>query len=189
MPPVYYGEGTYYFPTNPVAGAGNYAFRITAPVITNDPIPLLYSRAGALRTDANYTGRFLAGVDLLNWNNCWSNQIVGIEFYANLSDPLNSSTYIMGWGPRAATLGIGMFQMFGGELVYALVAEATEGGAVLNTNHQYQMVASSHNGTNFLAQIFDNAQTNNPLQSAITTDSSFAGVGGSCGLLVCARWH
>jgi hypothetical protein len=183
---TYYGQGTYYYPTNP-ASAANYAFRITCPTITNDNLGLQYSRAGAFRPDANYTGRFFAAVDMVNWNNTWNDQALGLAFYANVDDPLNPSTYAIGWGPGLSAIGIIVLQVAGSypdfALTYGIIGAATgEGGAVLNTNHQYRFTASSHNGTDFMVQCFDTLQPNSPWQSAISTDTTLTG--GYTGLLV-----
>jgi hypothetical protein len=183
---TYYGQGTYSYPTN-LAGPANYAFRITCPVITNDPMNILFSRAGAFRPDASYIGRFSAGVDLVNWNNAWDDQVIGLAFYANVDDPLNPSTYAIGWGPGLAALGIALLKVSGTfpDLVpiYGIIAQASdEGGAILNTNHTYRMEASSHDGTTFMVQFFDKTQPNSPWQSAITVDTNL--VGGYTGMLV-----
>jgi hypothetical protein len=183
---TYYGQGTYYYPTNP-ASAANYAFRITCPTITNDPVGLYYSRAGAFRPDATYTGRFLAGIDMVSWNTTWNDQAMGLAFYANVDNPLNPATYAIGWGPGLNAIGIIVLQVTGDypafELTYGIIGAATgEGGAVLNTNHQYRFTASSHNGTDFMVQCFDTLQPNSPWQSAITTDTTLTG--GYCGMLV-----
>jgi hypothetical protein len=183
---TYYGQGTFSYPTNP-ASAGNYAFRITCPTITNDPVGLLYSRAGAFRQDANYTGRFSAALDMVNWNNTWDAEAMGLAFYANVDNPLNPSTYAIGWGPGLAGLGIVLLKVSGDypDLVasYGIIGQATaQGGAVLNTSHKYRFTASSHDGTNFMVQLFDLLQPNSPWQSAITTDTNLTG--GYTGMLV-----
>ena len=185
-PPYYcsefYGQGRYMFTTNP-ASAGNYAFRIQSPGITNNPYgDILYNfgQAGAWQTDATYTGRFLAQMDLVRWDNTISDQVIGLSFYTDFSDPTLPNTYLIGWGPGLATLGIAML----GAAVdgYGVIGNVAEYSTALNTNHQYRFEASSHDGATFLGRIFDLAQPNSPWQSCITYDTSFQGVGGYCGM-------
>jgi hypothetical protein len=183
---TYYGQGTFYYPTNPFGGAGNYAFRMTTPAITNDPVPLLFSRTGAFQTTANYTGRFMMGVDLINFNPAWDEEALGLAFYANLDNPFVPSTYVVAWGPGLNQFGLAMLKVTGTypDLVpsYGIIAEGTPNATALSPNHSYRMVASSHDGTTFLVTLYDNAQPNNPWQSAITVDTNL--VGGYCGMMV-----
>ena len=187
-----YGAPSYTFPTNP-AGPGNYAYRILQPPIANDPGNYLNPRAGSVweSADAIYgaqggtpdlLGRFCVGIDLLNWNGIWKNQVLGMGWYMQDGGFMGSRTILGGWGPTLSTLAIATLN----GISYGILGNTKQGTTELDPTHQYRLVASSHEGLNHLLQVFDKAQPNTPWQSAIAYDAgySFWGYPGYCGVLV-----
>ena len=192
-PPGGYPPNIYSFPTNPAGPAGNYAYRMQIPVYTNDPFYYLYPRGGSFLTGANFGnindstgGRFLVGADLLAWNTTWSDMEIGVAWDASVPNLYLPSAYLAGWGPGQKTLGCGV--IINGTSSVGLIGLVDPYSTVLQTDHQYRMAASSHDGVTFLVQIFDLAQPNSPWQSVITADNSLGdngagGGGGTVGIL------
>jgi hypothetical protein len=187
-------EATYSFPTNTAGPAGNYAFRIQAPAI---PFDYAYgvTRAGAFRTDATYgnaqgssEGRFIVAADLVKWTNNWAGQVMGLAWYVNGIDNVNTlKGYVVGWGPDIATLGIiridlGLALSGGIEAAYKFVGNTPEGSTLLDPTRQYKIVASTSDGTNFLATLYDKAQPDAPWVSAIGWDDAYSLTPGYCGI-------
>jgi len=186
-PPGQYPANIYSFPTNPAGPAGNYAYRIQVPVYTNDPFYYLYPRGGSFLTGANYGnvndstfGRFIVGADLIAWNTTWSDMEIGVAWDASIPDLYQPNAYLAGWGPSIQTLGCA--KIIAGTTI-GLIGLVDPGSTVLQTNRQYRMVASSHDGVTFLIQMFDLAQPNTPWQSVITADNSLGNGGGTVGIL------
>jgi hypothetical protein len=187
-------EAIYSFPTNP-AGPGNYAYRIQAPPVLYD-----YSygavRAGSFRTDVPYgnassasQGRFTVQADLVNWNNNWDGEVIGLAWYVHDIDNVNTlKGYVVGWGPGIATFGILMINLEAAlssgsiDSAYKFVGNTAEGSTLLDPNRKWRMAASSIDGTNFLATLYDLAQPTAPWVSAIGRDDTFSLTPGYCGI-------
>jgi len=188
-----YPTNIYSFPTNPAGPAGNYAYRIQVPVYTEDPMWYFFGIGGSYLASSTYGnvndstgGRFVIGSDLIAWNTTWPDMEIGIAWDTYFPDLHIPTAYFAGWGPNEKTLGVGV--VINGVQQIGLIGLVKRGSTVLQTDHQYRMVASSHDGNTFLAQIFDLAQPNSPWQSVITYDTSLGnnpanGGGGFAGLV------
>jgi hypothetical protein len=189
----YYPPNTYTFPTNPAGPAGNYAYRIQMPAYTNDPLYHFFAIGGSFLTGASYgnigdayQGRFSVGSDLIAWNTTWNVMEVGVAWAGNIPNIQSPTAYFAGWGPGEKTFGMGV--VINGIQSFGLIGMVTPGSTLLQTNHQYRIVASTYDGSTYLAQLFDLAQPNSPWQSVISTDTSIAdflgnGGGGTVGLM------
>ena len=172
----YYGTPTYSFPPD---DSGGKAFKIYAPPTGDDPYGLGNSRAGAFRVDVQYTGRFSLGTDLLAWNVAWK-QEAGMLFYLHNPGLGTSAGY-------TATYSSGYHQLYissiAGE-VATTVAELGTGAVTLDPTHRYRLVASTHDGSTFVFQLFDKSEPNSPWASAIGQDYTYQNIPGYCGLFV-----
>jgi hypothetical protein len=199
--PPYYGAAIFSFPTNP-ASAGNYAYRIQGPAITNDSMSQGPARAGSFHTDVMYGdndgvttfGRFSVGADVVAWNTNsgnWADQVFGLAWYASDTNLMTTKGYFGGWGSDLGTLGIIAVDLQAGSAgdinaAFAITAYAAPANAIaLDPTHQYHMQASSHDGETFLLQLFDLAQPNNPWVSAITDDTTYINTPGYSGMFEC----
>jgi hypothetical protein len=189
----YYGAAIFSFPTNP-ASAGDYAYRMVAPAITNDSLMQGLPRAGSFRTEQKYGsqgdgshGRFFVGSDLISWNTnsgYWRNELFGVCWYASNTNVMGIKTYLGGWGPDLGTLIIITVDLSQGMSGLAIIGVAAPENTIeLDPTHQYRMKASSHDGATFLLQLFDLAQPNSPWISSITYDTTCFNTPGYCGLL------
>lgn len=158
-----YGAPTFSFPAD---DSGGKAYKMSAPPTGADPYGLMNSRVGSFR-DEVYSGRFSVGADLLQWNATWR-QEAGLLFYFQDIGLGTSDGY-------AATYSSGYRQLYISQVTdeYATtVAELGTGAVTLDPTHRYRLVASSHDGTTFLFQLFDKSQPNSPWASAIGQDTS-----------------
>lgn len=165
-----YGAAEFSFPPDDTGGK---AYRIYAPPTGDDPWGMGNARAGSVRTDKVYVGRFSLGVDLLEWNDAWP-QEAGVLFF--VSDVGLGST-----DGYSATYSSGYRNLY-----ITLISDERDGGAigtfegvVLNKSHDYRMVVSSHDGYLFVLQLFDKLDLANPWCSVVCQDSAsthFAGV-------------
>jgi sugar lactone lactonase YvrE len=168
-----YGTPTYTFPAD---GSGGFAYRIQAPPTGTDPYGLRNARAGSLRMQAAYNNRFSVGVDLLTCNTTWD-QYMGMVF--KLQD--------IGLG---TTAGYAAICSFISQMIYleSITNEASTfiGGQLvpLDPTHSYRLVVSTHDGSTYLFTAFDKSQPSSPLASAISSDHTYYGVAGPCGLMV-----
>ncbi|MEI7935271.1 MAG: immunoglobulin domain-containing protein [Verrucomicrobiota bacterium] len=166
-----YGTPSYTFPPD---GSGGYAYRIQAPPTGTDPFGLRNARAGSLRMQASYTNRFSVGVDLLTANTTW-NHYVGMVFKLRN----------IGLGTTA-----GYAALCSANMIYleSITNEASTfiGGQLVpfDPTHSYRLVVSTHDGSTYLLTAFDKLQPNSPLASAISSDHTYDGVAGPCGLMV-----
>ena len=166
--------GVYSFPAD---DSGGKAYRIYAPPINPDPGVTGNARAGSFRADVPYSGRFSVGADLLAWNATWR-QEAGLFFYLQDVGPGTSDGYVATYSSAYQQLYISSIL----NEVPTTVAELGTGAIVLDPTHRYRLVASTHDGSTFLFQLFDKSQPNSPWASAIGLDSTYnAGV---CGLFV-----
>jgi hypothetical protein len=174
----YYGTPTYSYPAD---DSGGKAFEIYAPPTGDDPGGMGNARAGAFRVDAQYTGRFSVGTDLLAWNASWF-QEAGILFYLQTPGLGTSAGYTATYSSAYRQLYISSIT---GE-VPTTVAELGTGAITLDPTHRYRLVASCNDPASsiFLFQLFDKSEPNSPWASAIGQDSSYQGVAGYCGLFV-----
>ena len=189
----YYPPNTYSFPTNTAGPAGNYAYRIQLPSYTNDLLSHFLPLGGSFLTGKTYGnsgdstgGRFSVGSDLITWNTTSDEMEVGIAWSASIPNWQTPSAYFGGWGPGEKTLGMGV--VINGVSQFGLIGLVTPGTTILQTNHQYRLVASTYDGATWMTTIYDAAQPNSPWQSAISTDTSLAtalgnGGGGTVGLM------
>ena len=170
--PGFVGAATFSFPSD---DSGGQAYRISAPPTKDDPYGMMNARAGSYRTDVTYTGRFSAGVDLLGWNATWR-QEAGLLFYFQDINLGTSDGY-------TATYSSGYHQLYISLInneVASTIAELGTGAIVLDPTHRYRLVASSHDGSTFLFQLFDKSQPDSPWASAIGQDSTYNA--GQCGV-------
>ena len=199
-----YGTPSFTAPTNP-ASAGNYAYRIVVPAITNDPNHQWSPRAGGIRKDVWYgqvdlegdpdpnLGRYSVGADLVGWYAGWENQILGVGTYMQETSFNNISVLASGYLSGNFNLVIAsLMGLVSGIPDYSLWGSSAAGSTVLDPTHQYRLVMSSHDGKTHLLQLFDKWNTNTAWQSAIGADAkrlfasqtgSYYG-GGYCGVLV-----
>ena len=186
---ISYGTAHFSFPASPAGPTGNYAYRIQADPTGDDPLGIGPARAGSFRADQQYGGspypvQFQVGADVLVWNPATLNQDVGILFM------VQPATIIPG-----QTLGYAMtYQSSDSTLYLSLIdheAATTIGRQLipLDPTHQYRFVVSTHDGSTFLGSVFDLAQSNNPVASAISQDTTYQGIPGYCGLLVNQEDH
>jgi hypothetical protein len=190
----YFVRSTFSFPPNPAGPAGNYAYEMYCPPITNDSLTYGPARIGSFRTDEQYgsqsdgsNGRFYVATDLIDWNSSggeWVNQLFGLCWYASDTGITTTTTYLGGWGPDLGTLGIISLDMHSGVSGFQVLAVAApENSIELDPTHQYRMECSSHDGETFLLRLFDLAQPNSPWLSAIADDTTYYGIPGYSGLV------
>ncbi len=174
-----YGAPTYSFPPD---GSGGQAYRIYAPATGADPNGYRYARAATYRADVAYTNRFSAGADLLGWNATW-NQEAGLLFYLQNAGIGTSD----GYGGTYSSVDHNLYI----SLVYhenpITIGGLANGSVALDPNHGYRLVASSHDGSTFLFQLFDRAQPNSPWASSIAQNTGYVDTAGVCGLIVLER--
>jgi hypothetical protein len=158
---------SYTFPRDPTNG---YAYRIMA---TANPDYPQYGpgRAASYRSEVSYTNRFSMGIDLLGWNDT-IDQDFGLFWY--LTNPGIGSTdgYAFTYGPQDHL-----------QINVIYTESPTEIGRWspfhLDPTQHYRFQVSSHDGSTFLAQVFYTTDENNPIASAITSDSTWtSGFGG-----------
>jgi len=164
---------TFAFPDD---GMGGKAYRIYAPPTGDDPFGLGNARAGSFLPTV-YTGRFYMGADFLAWNANWE-QEAGLLFYLQDVGLGTSDGY-------AATYSSGYKRLY----ISAVnderpttVAEVGNGNLVLDPSRRYRLVASSHDGYTLVFQLFDLAEPDSPVMSAVGMDGSY--YSGYCGFLV-----
>jgi hypothetical protein len=158
---------SYTFPRDPTNG---FAYRIIA---TGNPYYPTAGpgRAASYRGDVSYTNRFRVGVDLLAWNDA-IDQDFGLLWYLSSANPPNppgigeTDAYSVTYGPQDH-LRISSISL----------ESPTEIGRWspphLDPTQHYRLVASSHDGMTYLAQVFYTSDPNNPIASAITLDARY----------------
>ena len=173
------GAATFSFPLDPTNG---HAYRIQAagtyPYDTQPfpPIgqPLGPGRAASFRGDSGITGRFSIGVDILSWN-ASLDQYFGPLWYITTPGPGTTSGYGMVYGNVDAELDVDRID---GET-------PTTMGRVrnfyLDPTASYRFVVT-FDGLTFLSQIFNLQDLKNPVESAISYDTTYTA--GAHGLLV-----
>jgi hypothetical protein len=171
-----YGAPTYSFPPD---GSGGKAYRIYAPPLGSDPNNYQYARTASYRPDVSYTNRFLAGVDLLAWNATWDQQ-VGLLFY--LRDPGIATTDAYGGTYSSVDRNLYINLVFDENPI--TVGAVADGSVALDPSHSYRLVASSHDASTFLFQVFDRSQPNSPWASVIAQNTGFLETAGMCGLII-----
>jgi len=175
-----YGAAVFSFPPDDAGGA---AYRIYAPPTGEDAWGMGNARAGSVRTDVAYSGRFTAGADLLAWNAVWQ-QEAGLLFYT--SDVGLGST-----DGYAATYSSGYRNLY----VTLITDERDSGtvgsvqGIVLDPTHRYRLVVSSHDGTTLVFQLFDKVDLSNPWKSVVCQDAASSYSAGVCALFVWERTY
>jgi hypothetical protein len=186
---ISYGTAHFSFPANPAGPTGNYAYRIQADPTGEDPAQIGPARAASFRADAQYGGspysiRFQAGVDLVNWNPVTLNQDVGMLFMIQPATimPGQTAGYALTYQSSDSTLYLSSVNSESAHTV-------GEQSVALNPAHQYRMVVSTHDGFTFLGTVFDLAEPNSPVASAISQDTTYQGIPGYCGLLVNQEDH
>ena len=181
---IVYGSAHYSFPANPAGPAGNYAYRIQADAITDDPVGIGRARAGSFWPNAAYGGApysisFVVGVDFVNWNPNTIDQDVGMLFMIDPSTigPGTTAGYACSYQASDSTLYLSTVT---GE------APSTIGEQIvaLDPTHQYRLVVSSHDGSTFVGTVYDSTQPTTPWTSAIGQGTAYTGTPGVCGLLV-----
>lgn len=170
----FYGAPTYSFPDD---GSGGKAYKIYAPPTGSDLYGLGNARAGSFRASPVYTGRFSVGVDLLQWNAAWR-QEAGILYYLQDINLGTSDGYAATYSSAYKTMYISV--LFDERPTTA--GQLADGSIVLDEQHDYRLVVSSHDGYTHLFQLFDKAQPTAPWASVIAYDSTYSA--GVCGLLV-----
>jgi len=180
---IAYGTAHFTFPTNAAGPTGNYAYRIQGDPILTDPIGIGAARAASFRADAQYGGapysvRFVVGADLVAWNPATLDQDVGMLFMVNPASigPGQTAGY-------AATYQASDSTLYLSTITAEAPATIGEQPVPLDPTHQYRLVVSTHDGSTFLGTVFDLAQPNNPVASALTQDTTYQNVPGVCGLL------
>jgi len=135
------------------------------------------ARAGAIRTDVNYTD-FYATVDLVDWDETLQ-QSVGI--LARIKEPGLGMTdgYVMTYNFRGQDIDITRFtdeDPSGGNL-----ALSGEDNLILEKGKKYRLVFWGK-GTELGARVYDLANLDTPLVDCVGSDSTYPN--GFCGLLV-----
>jgi hypothetical protein len=178
-----YGTAHYSFPANPAGPAGNYGYRLQGEPVGTDPFGIGPARVGSYRADAQYGGapysvRFQVGADLVAWSPATLDQDVGLLFMVNPATlaPGAVAGYALTYQASANTLYL---SSIASEQPSTIGAQPV----ALDPTHQYRFVVATHDGTTFLGTLFDMAQPNNPVASAITTDTMYQGTPGICGLV------
>lgn len=171
-----YGAPTFSFPAD---DSGGKAYRISAPPTGADPFGLRNARAGSFRAEVQYTGRFVAGVDLLAWNAAWR-QEAGMLFYLSQPGLGTSDGYSTTYSSAYRNLYISSIL----NETPTTVGTLGDGSTTLDPAHRYRLVASTHDGYTLLAQLFDKAEPANPWVSAIGLDFAASTAAGFCGLFV-----
>jgi hypothetical protein len=186
---ISYGTAHYSFPANPAGPAGNYGYRIEGDPTGADPIPIGPARAASFRADALYGGapysvRFLVGVDLLAWNPATLDQDVGMLFMVDPGSIFPGATagYALTYQASDSTLYLST-------ITSESPSTIGEQPVALDPTHQYRLVVSTHDGYTFLATVFDTAQPNNPVASALTQDITYQNVPGVCALIANQEQH
>jgi len=166
--------GTYTFPSD---GAGGRAFRAQLP--PDAPYDTQYgfgpSRSLVFRTDVAYARRFSVAIDIISWNN-------GID------QAFGPVWFIQSPGPGTTSGYVATFEPVGGNEIRISRTDgevptpvALTGTVVLDPTQRYRFLATSHDGSNFLAQVFNTTDLNNPVAGAIAFDVTYSG--GPMGLL------
>jgi hypothetical protein len=175
-----YGAAKFSFPADDTGGK---AYRIYAPPTGDDPWSMGNARAGSLRTEATYSGRFTAGADVLDWNAVWA-QETGLLFYLSEVGLGTSDGY-------AATYSSGYRNLY-----LTLITDERDSGTVgelrgivLDPAHDYRLVVSSHDGDTFLFQLFDKVDLVNPWCSVVCEDANSTYAAGLCALFVWERTY
>lgn len=173
-----YGAAQFTFPAD---DAGGKAYRIYAPPTGDDAWGLGNARAGSLRAEVTYSGRFVAGADLLAWNADWR-QETGMLFYLSDVGLGTSDGY-------AATYSSAYRNLY-----VTRITDERDAGTVgelqaitLEPTHRYRLAVSSHDGFTFLFQLFDKVDLANPWCSVVCQDESLAYSAGVCALFVWQR--
>jgi hypothetical protein len=163
---------TYSFPTD---GTGGDALRIQCPADAPYDSAFGPARALVFRTDVLYNGRFSLGVDVIAWNN-------------NIDQAFGPFWFIQDPGPGTTDGYVLTFEPVGGNEVRISrvdsevgTAVAITGTVVLDPTQRYRFLATSHDGSTFLGQVFNSTDLANPVAGAIASDSSYSG--GHMGLL------
>jgi hypothetical protein len=165
----------------PPDGTGGDAFRIQcppdAPYDTQDGFGP--ARSVLFRTDGVYTSRFSLGIDVIAWNNA-IDQAFGPVWFIQPNNP--------GPGPGTTCGYVLTFEPVGGNVVQISrvdnevgTAVALTGTVVLDPTKRYRFLATSHDGSTFLGQVFETTDLNNPVAGAIASDTTYEG--GLMGLL------
>ncbi|MGA2867326.1 MAG: hypothetical protein ABSF95_22855 [Verrucomicrobiota bacterium] len=166
---------TYTFPAD---GTGGYAYRIHSPPdapYDGPPYNVGPSRALAWRPDVTYGGRFSVGVDVINWDNT-IDQAFGPVWFIQNPGPGTTGGYVMSWEPVGREI---LISVVNGE------SPTTVGrlqNVILDPTQRYRFVASSHDGSTYLAQVFHPSDLDNPVAAAIASDGTYNG--GWMGMLV-----
>ena len=178
-----YGTAHYTFPANPAGPTGNYAYRIQGDPTGSDPFGIGPARAASFRADVQYGGspysvRFLVGADLLAWNPATLNQDVGMLFMVQPGTVIPGQTagYALTYQASDSTL-------YFSTIAYENASTIGKQVVILDPTHQYRLVVSTHDGSTFLGTVFDTAQPNSPVASAITSDTTYQGIPGYCALV------
>ena len=186
---ISYGTAHYTFPANPAGPTGNYAYRIQGDPTGADPIGIGPARAASFRADAQYGGspysvRFMVGVDLLTWDPATLDQDVGMLFMVDPATIMPGSTagYALTYQASDSTLYLSTVSSESPSTI-------GEQQVPLDPTHQYRLVVSTHDGYTFLGTVFDAAQPNNPVASALTQDTTYQNVPGICALLANQEQH
>ncbi len=164
--PGFSGAATFSFPAD---DSGGKAYKIYAPPTMDDPYGVKNARAGSYRASTKYTGRFSVGVDLLAWNAEWR-QEAGLLFYFQDINLGTSDGYSATYSSGYKTMYISLIN----DEVATTVGQLSDGSIVLDPTHRYRLVASSHDGSTFLFQLFDKAYPTLPWASVIAQDSTYS---------------
>lgn len=175
-----YGAAKYTFPAD---DAGGKAYRIYAPPTGDDPWAMGNARAGSLRTDATYAGRFTVGADVLAWNAVWQ-QETGLLYYLSEVGLGTTDGYAATYSSAYRNLYITLIE---DERDAGTVGELR--GIALDPTHQYRLVVSSHDGSTLLFQLFDKVDLVNPWCSIVCEDENRTYASGFCGLFVWERTY
>ena len=170
------GYGASY--TLPSDGAGGHALRIQVPGDTPydlAPYSLGPARALAFRADVTYGARFSMGVNVIGWNNGIDQAFGPFWFIAN-PGPGTTTGYVATWEATANQMRISTVT----DEQPTTVAQTDN--VVLDPAQRYRLVASSHDGSTFLAQVFSTTNLSLPVAGCIAADSTY--LGGYLGLLV-----
>jgi hypothetical protein len=186
---ISYGTAHFSFPANPAGPTGNYAYRIQGDPTGADPIGIGPARAASFRADAQYGGspysvRFMVGVDLVAWNPGTLDQDVGMLFMVAPATigPGSTAGYALTYQSSDSTLYLS-------SITSESPSTIGEQQVALDPTHQYRLVVSTHDGSTFLATVFDMAQPNSPVASALTQDATYQNVPGVCALLANQEQH
>ena len=165
---------TYSFPSD---GNGGHAFRIQCP--PHAPYDAEYglgpARSLVFRTDVVYSNRFSLAVDVIAWNN-GIDQAFGPVWFIQNPGPGTTAGYVL------------TFEPIGGNEVRisriddeAGTAVGLTGTVILDPTQRYRFLATSHDGSTFLGQVFNTNDLINPVAGAVASDATYTG--GLMGLL------